>query len=85
MDSVLLFSTLYPLPLLFPYSGTLAFKYLLNSSYQIKDAEGQQVFGIASGTPLEVAWKGLVAASVQGPKHLDALESMAKARLLEDG
>lgn len=53
----------------------------MNSSYQGRDAEGQQVFGIASGTPLGVAWKGLEAASVQGSKHLEALESRAKARL----
>lgn len=50
------------------------------TSYQGKDVEGQQVLGTASGTPLEVALRGLGAASVQGPKAQEALESRAKAR-----
>lgn len=58
---------------------------MLNSSYQERDAEGQQVLGIASGTPLGVARKGLEATSVQEPKGLGALESRTKARLLGDG
>ena len=41
--------------------------------------------GIASGIPLEVAWKGLEASSVQEPKGLKALESRTKARLLGHG
>lgn len=49
----------------------------MNSAYLERGAEGKQVFGIANGTPLGVAWKGLEAASVQGPKHLEALESRA--------
>lgn len=40
--------------------------------------------GTASGTPLGLAWKGLEAASAQGPKGLEALESRARARLLGD-
>ena len=57
----------------------------MNSSYQERDAEGQQVFGTASSTPLGVAWEGLEAASVRGSKHLEALECRAKAKLLGDG
>lgn len=49
--------------------------------YQGRDAEGQQVPGTASGTLLEAALRGLVAASVQGPKVQEAPESRAKARL----
>lgn len=52
---------------------------------QGRDAEGQQVLGIASGTPLGLAWKGQEIASVQGPKGLEAVESRAKAKLLWDG
>lgn len=51
------------------------------ASYQGRDAEGQQVPGIASGTLLEVALRGLGAASVQGPKAQEALVSRVKARL----
>lgn len=50
-------------------------------SYQGRDAKGQQVPGTASGTLLEAALRGLVAASVQGPKVQEAPESRAKARL----
>lgn len=55
------------------------------TSYQGKGVEGQQVLGTASGTPLEVALRSLGAASVQGPKAQEALESRAKAKLLGGG
>lgn len=54
-------------------------------SYQGRGAEGQQVLGRASDTPLGVAWRGLEAASVHGPKGWEALESKVKASLLGDG
>lgn len=55
------------------------------SSYQGRDVEGQQVLGTASGILLEVAWKGLEAASALVPKGREALESRVKVRLLGDG
>lgn len=80
--------TLYLFPLVFLIQWYLvihiSLELTLNSSYQGKDAEGQQVLGIASGTPLGLVRKGLEAASVQWPKGLEALESGAKARLLGD-
>lgn len=69
---------------LFWCGGNLAFRYLSSNrrmSYQGRDAEGQQAPGTANGTLLEVALRGLVAASVQGPKAQEVLESRAKARL----
>lgn len=78
-------SSLFLVCILFLFSdnsGTLVSKHVLNSSYQGRDAEGQQVFGIASGTLLGTAWKGLEAANVPGSK---LLESRAKARVLGDG
>lgn len=88
MASVLPFPTLYPFAHLFLTQWytviQTSVELTLNSSYQGKDAVGQQVLGTASGTPLGLAWKGLEAASAQGPKGLEALESRARARLLGD-
>lgn len=48
---------------------------------QGRGGEGQQAPGTASGTLLEAASRDPGAASVQGPKAQEALESRVKARL----